>query len=131
MTRTQKCKNIAIITNIVKWLLVYGTALALVIIFLSRGRGGSENKETASKIKTLIYSIGLSLLPLIVISIIVKDKIQPTLWMLNVILSNYLLGNIAMYIIFALWLINEYIILPLNKKYKLKYKIRQEIEYGN
>ena len=101
-----------------------------MIIFLSRRGGGSENKETASKLKTLIYSIGLSLLPLIVISIIVKDKIQPTLWMLNVILSNYLLGNIAMYIVFALWLINEYIILPLNNKYKLKYKIRQEIDYG-
>lgn len=118
-------------TSILKWLLVYGTALVLILIFISRKNPTTPNTENASKIKSLIIAIGISLLPLVTISIIVKDKIQPTLWMINVILSNFLLGNIAMYIVFLLWMINEYILKPINNKFKLKYAIRKEINSGD
>ena len=130
-TKLKSYRNIVILTSILKWLLVYGTALVLILIFISRKNPTTPNTENASKIKSLIIAIGISLLPLVTISIIVKDKIQPTLWMLNVILSNFLLGNIAMYIVFLLWMINEYILKPINNKFKLKYAIRKEINSGD
>ena len=122
--RTVDCKKVAVAMYILNWVLCFGLAIALVIAFLiTKDQAPTEDQETLQqKLGTIIYGIGLSLIPMVVLAIVVKDKIRPTVWMIDIILANYLFGEIAMYIVFAIWLVSEYVVGPVGKHYKWKKK---------
>ena len=128
--RTIKCKRLGILFTALSWVLCFGLAVAFVISFLAmNGNGNGEHSETMKeKFGTIIYGFGLSLIPMLVLSIIVKDKIRPTVWMIDVILANYLFGSWLMYVVFAIWLIDQYVIGPLGKHYRQLYTINKEID---
>lgn len=128
--RTVDCKKVAIAMYVLNWVLCFGLAIALVIAFLvTKDQAPTEDQETLQqKLGTIIYGIGLSLIPMVVLAIIVKDKIRPTVWMIDIILANYLFGEIAMYIVFAIWLVSEYVVGPVGKHYKSLYTINKEID---
>ena len=102
--RTVDCKKVAVAMYVLNWVLCFGLAIALVIAFLiTKDQAPTEDQETLQqKLGTIIYGIGLSLIPMVVLAIVVKDKIRPTVWMIDIILANYLFGEIAMYIVFAI-----------------------------
>lgn len=128
--RTIKCKKLGILFTILSWLLCFGLAVGFVIAFVAmNGSGGGENSATLEeKFGTVIYGFGLSLIPMLVLAIIVKDKIRPTVWMIDIILANYLFGSWMMYIVFAIWVIDQYVIAPLGKHYRQLYTINKEID---
>ncbi len=128
--RTVDCKKVAVAMYILNWVLCFGLAIALVIAFLiTKDQAPTEDQETLQqKLGTIIYGIGLSLIPMVVLAIVVKDKIRPTVWMIDIILANYLFGEIAMYIVFAIWLVSEYVVGPVGKHYKSLYTINKEID---
>lgn len=128
--RTIKCKRLGILFTALSWVLCFGLAVAFVISFLAmNGSGSGEQSETMKeKFGTIIYGFGLSLIPMLVLSIIVKDKIRPTVWMIDVILANYLFGSWLMYVVFAIWLVDQYVIGPLGKHYRQLYTINKEID---
>lgn len=128
--RTIKCKRLGILFTALSWVLCFGLAVAFVISFLAmNGSGNGEQSETMKeKFGTIIYGFGLSLIPMLVLSIIVKDKIRPTVWMIDVILANYLFGSWLMYVVFVIWLIDQYVIGPLGKHYRQLYTINKEID---
>jgi hypothetical protein len=128
--RTVDCKKVALAMYILNWVLCFGLAIALVIAFLiTKDQAPTEDQETLQqKLGTIIYGIGLSLIPMVVLAIIVKDKIRPTVWMIDIILANYLFGEIAMYIVFVIWLVSEYVVGPVGKHYKNLYTINKEID---
>lgn len=128
--RTIKCKRLGILFTVLSWILCFGLAIAFIIAFLAmNGNGNGEQSVTMKeKFGTIIYGFGLSLIPMLVLSIIVKDKIRPTVWMIDVILANYLFGSWLMYVVFAIWLIDQYVIGPLGKHYRQLYTINKEID---
>lgn len=128
--RTVDCKKVAVAMYILNWVLCFGLAIALVIAFLiTKDQAPTEDQATLQeKLGTIIYGIGLSLIPMVVLAIVVKDKIRPTVWMIDIILANYLFGEIAMYIVFAIWLLSEYVVGPVGKHYKNLYTINKEID---
>ena len=128
--RTVDCKKVSVAMYVLNWVLCFGLAIALVIAFLiTKDQAPTEDQETLQqKLGTIIYGIGLSLIPMVVLAIIVKDKIRPTVWMIDIILANYLFGEIAMYIVFAIWLVSEYVVGPVGKHYKSLYTINKEID---
>ena len=128
--RTIKCKRLGILFTILSWLLCFGLAVGFVIAFVAmNGSGGGEDSATMEeKFGTIIYGFGLSLIPMLVLAIIVKDKIRPTVWMIDIILANYLFGSWMMYIVFAIWVIDQYVISPLGKHYRQLYTINKEID---
>ena len=128
--RTIKCKKLGILFTILSWLLCFGLAVGFVIAFVAmNGSGGGEDSATMEeKFGTIIYGFGLSLIPMLVLAIIVKDKIRPTVWMIDIILANYLFGSWMMYIVFAIWVIDQYVIAPLGKHYRQLYTINKEID---
>jgi len=128
--RTIKCKKLGILFTILSWLLCFGLAVGFVIAFLAmNGSGNGEDSATMQeKFGTIIYGFGLSLIPMLVLAIVVKDKVRPTVWMLDVILANYLFGSWMMYITFAIWLVDQYVIGPLGKHYRQLYTINKEID---
>lgn len=128
--RTIKCKKLGILFTILSWLLCFGLAVGFVIAYIvMNGNGNGEDSATMKeKFGTIVYGFGLSLIPMLVLAIIVKDKIRPTVWMLDVILANYLFGSWMMYIVFAIWIVDQYIIGPLGKHYRQLYIINKEID---
>lgn len=128
--RTVDCKKVAVAMYVLNWVLCFGLAIALVIAFLiTKDQAPTEDQETLQqKLGTIIYGIGLSLIPMVVLAIVVKDKIRPTVWMIDIILANYLFGELAMYIVFAIWLLSEYVVGPVGKHYKSLYTINKEID---
>ena len=128
--RTIKCKKLGILFTILSWLLCFGLAVGFIIAFVAmNGSGGGENSATMEeKFGTIIYGFGLSLIPMLVLAIVVKDKIRPTVWMIDIILANYLFGSWMMYIVFAIWVIDQYVIAPLGKHYRQLYTINKEID---
>lgn len=128
--RTIKCKKLGILFTILSWLLCFGLAVGFVIAFVAmNGSGGGEDSATMEeKFGTIIYGFGLSLIPMLVLAIVVKDKIRPTVWMIDIILANYLFGSWMMYIVFAIWVIDQYVIGPLGKHYRQLYTINKEID---
>ena len=128
--RTRDCKKVAIAMYVLNWVLCFGLTIALVVAFLiTKEHAPSEMQETLQeKLGIIIYGIGLSLIPMIVLAILVKDKIRPTVWMIDIILSNYLFGNIAMYCVFGIWLISEYVVGPVGRHFKSLYTINKEID---
>ena len=124
--RTKSCKKLGIFFTVLNWILCFGLTIAFIICFVS----GQEPSDITLKEKfgVVIYGIGLSLIPMIVLAIIVKDKIRPTIWMVNIILANYLFGPTVMYSTFAVWLVSEYVIQPLANRYKLLYTVNKEID---
>lgn len=124
--RTIKCKNLARLFAVISWFLCFGLAIIYVIVFAA----GMDPAEPSIKEKLgiVIYGIGLSLIPMVVLAILVKDKIRPTVWMVDVILANYLFGSVVMYVTFGIWLLDEYVIEPLKRHYKTLYTINKEID---
>ena len=126
--QTKQIRNRTIFFKILEWVLCYGLLLVYIIIFLA-GKDPTEDGLTfEEKFGTVITTLGISLLPMIVLSIIVKDKIRPCVWMINIIASNYLLGNAAMYTTFAIWFIDTYGIANLARLYTHKYIINKELD---
>lgn len=128
--RTIKCKKLGILFTILSWLLCFGLAVGFVIAFVAMNGGGSgeDSATMEEKFGTIIYGFGLSLIPMLVLAIVVKDKIRPTVWMIDIILANYLFGSWMMYIVFAIWVIDQYVIAPLGKHYRQLYTINKEID---
>ena len=124
--RTIKCKRLSVAFSVINWVMCFGLAVGLIIVFAS---GIEPDDETLKeKLGTIIYGIGLSLIPIIVLAILVKDKIRPTVWMIDIILSNYLFGSAIMYVTFAIWLVSEYVVGPLARHYRQLYTINKEID---
>ena len=124
--RTITCKRLGIAFSITNWIMCFGLAIGLIIVFASGIE--PDNETLKEKLGTIIYGIGLSLIPMIVLAILVKDKIRPTVWMIDIILSNYLFGSTMMYVTFAIWLVSEYVIGPLARHYRQLYVINKEID---
>ena len=110
---------------ILDWVLCFGTALAFIITCSSGAQGDESLKE---KLGTIVYGFGAGLIPMVVLAIIVKDKIRPTVWMIDIVLANYLYGSVGMYIVLGVWFIGEYIIMPLSKRFSTLYLVNREID---
>ncbi len=126
--QTIKSRNKAILFKVLEWVLCYGLLAIYIIIFLAGKEPTEDGLTFEEKFGTVITTLGISILPMIVLSIIVKDKIRPCVWMINIIASNYLLGNAAMYITFVIWLTDTYIIANIARKFASQYVINKEID---
>ena len=122
---TKKFKKLDIIFHILSWVLCFGTAAFLVLFKVCGAEEGTPLKET---IGSVVYGWLVSNIPLVALSIIVKDKIRPVCWMVDVIMSNIVFGGIAIYIVFGIWIVDEYVISPLARSFHNKYVINKEID---
>lgn len=123
---TKQYKHKAILFTIFSWVTAFAIAIGLIIYGLSvRWTGNGEMME---KFQTIIGLIGTSLIACIVLAIIVKDKIKPIVWMIDIILSAYLFEDYVMYIVFGIWFIDTYIVNPLARYYRSKHSINKEID---
>ena len=124
-TRKYKLARLLFILN---WALCFGVAITLVSLCLAGVQPDPNGVSMKEKMGTVLYGFGMSLVPVVVLAILVKDKIRPTVWMIDLILANYLYGSMGMYIVVGVWVIGEYIITPLSKRFATLYLVNRELD---
>ena len=130
--RTRTCIRRRWQYQFLSWLLCFGVSLALIVYGFATKWNGGTNSEVAYHIKALLTIAVIALLPMIILSLLVKDKIKPTIRMINIILAAYLVANWFMYIIGVLMLFDTYILSGLIERYKAATIANKEIDkrYG-
>lgn len=125
ITKKYKWARLLIVLN---WIMCFGTAAILICLCAAGVEASSSGISMKEKLGTVIYGFGMSLIPIVVLAILVKDKVRPTVWMLDIILANYLYDSLGMYIVLGVWVIAEYIVLPLSKRFASLYLINREMD---
>lgn len=125
--RTKECIKKRWQYQFLSWFLCFGIAVGLIVYGCATKWSNAET-ETAYHIKSLLIISIMSLLPLIILSFLIKDKMKPTIKMVNIILSAYLVANWFMYIVGVLMLIDTYFISNLIEKYKTATIANKEID---
>ena len=128
--RTKLCKKRTRIFHIVSIVCWVGVALFALISVFSKV-GGSENTGMdilSEAYKTKLISLSITILILILLSILIKEKLRVSIYMLSVIIGTVLYGEVAMYILLAVWALDEYVFFTLYKKYKQLAIINKEID---
>lgn len=123
--QTKKYKSKYIFSSILSWLFCFGTTAFLIIFMLAGKKYGTPMRELVGSV---VYTFIVTNIPLILLALLVKDKIKPVCWMLNVIMANMVFGGAAIYVVFALWCCDNYILAFLKDLYKDKYRINKEID---
>lgn len=126
--RTRICIRRKRLYIFLSWFLCFGVFAGLLIYGFATKWTGGEKPEVAQHIKALLIIGVMSILPTLLLSILVKDKIKPTIRMVNVILSAYLVANWFMYIVAAFMLVDTYIISALVAKYRTAAIANKEID---
>lgn len=123
--KTKKYKKIYKTASFLSWLLCFGLTAFLLIFMLAGKKDGTPLKELLG---SYLYGFLITNIPIVVLSLMIKDKIKPVCWMINVIMSNVIFGGIAIYCVFALWLFDTYVLFNVIDVYKDKYRINKEID---
>lgn len=119
-------RNIFFCIDSLVWIL---TPLILFILAMSHLNGSANILNIFSApIKDILIGFGTTTVLTLAAAIIVKDKIRPALSAMSVILATALYGTTGMFIIFAIELVEEYILHNLYKHYANKYSINKEID---
>lgn len=106
-----------------------GTVLALLIkTIMGMTPNETDIEAEFGRMGTLITSMGVSLGITAALVIVVGHKVRNTIWMGCVILASYLYGNKGMWIVFALWAIDEYILYPLYRRSAQRVATNKEID---
>ena len=129
ITKTyKKRRNIALFIDI---LLFMGTCGFLVVYgFLTKFKMTTD-PETNQIADAVVSVYGVLLISFLIGGIIVffiKNKARNTVWMVNLILSVYLFGTSGMWVILAIWALDEFVVLQLFKHYREKTLINKEID---
>lgn len=124
---TKKCKNARNILGIISWILCFGAAAFFIIFAFASGMIGAGG-GLVTKMGTVLYGFMLSILPLVTIAVIVKNKVKPLVYTADVIVANVMFGTVGLYTMFLVWLLDTYVITPLYNKYKERYAINKEID---
>ena len=125
--RTNECIKKRNMYLVLSWVLCFGTAILLFIYgFATKWTGGGG--EVAEHIRALLVTGILSILPLAIISLLVKDKIKPTVRMINVIFAAYFVGNWFMFIVGAAMLFDTYYLTVKIKSYKTSIIANKELD---
>lgn len=125
---TQVCKQNYILFTILSWLMCFGIAALLIIKTLASRQISPDGLTMEERFGKVLYPLAVSLLITSILAIVVKDRLEPTVWMVNIILSGYLYSMTAVYIVFVVWFIDTYVFKALKAKYKNKFTINKEID---
>lgn len=132
--RTKQCikrRNIFFLLSTLMWV---GTIVTILILCMTKvnatttGDGGEAVSILSDEIKSKIVAFGLSAFVAIILALFVKEKVRTAVYMLSLIIAVILKGEKAMYIVLAIWALDEYVFYALYKSYKAKVTINKEID---
>jgi len=116
-------KNVCFFLSLLSWM---GTLGFLIITALCRSSG--ETNGFTKSLLDLFIPLTITYIMALVLLIFIREKMRNTVWVADIVLSTLYYGKIAMWITIGLYAVDEFILIPLWKNYKLKYKINKEID---
>lgn len=132
--RTKDCKKKWLIFEGLSIFLWIGVALFSVISIFTRLPNKDETSDPAigiilsDSLKGTIVGLGITIIIAILLAFFISNKLRTTVYMVAVMICTILYGEVAMFIIFAIWFLDEYIFKALAVKYKNQYTINKEID---
>lgn len=128
--RTKDVKKRALTFYLISLFMMIGVVAFVVVSTFSK-IGGSDKTGAdilSETLKAQIISLSVTAIICLLLIFIIKDKIRPTLYMLSMIITAILYKEVGMYIVAAIWFIDEYVIHALYKRYKALILINKEID---
>lgn len=125
--RTKHCRNCYIGFSIVSLLLWVGAALFAVISGISIASGNHTGILTP-EFKAKLISLSATVIILLMLTLFMGQKLRMLVWMMSLILGTVAYGDVAMFSLFGVWILDEYVFSTLSKHYKSKLSINKEID---
>lgn len=129
--RTIHCRKMRNIFAIISYCLWLGTIVVLVVMCFSRMDNNAE-KEAMSilseEFKEKLYAFGTTAAIGIIATVFIKEKARTFIYMLSIIISVILQGEIGMYVVLGIYAADEFVIRVLYKYYANKVSINKEID---
>lgn len=129
--RTKHCKKMRNIFGIISYCIWLGTIAAIMIMCFSKVENAVD-KETmqilSNELKEKIYAFAITAAVGIIATIFIKEKARTFMYMLSIILSVILKGEVGMYIVLSIYAVDEFVIRVLYKYYANKVSINKEID---
>lgn len=128
--RAKDLRRKKFIFGLVSTLMWVATGLTFLIIALSKfkAKDSSGVPILSNELKSIITSIGVTAIIGLIVAIIIKDKIRTFIYMASTVLATIIYKDVGMYIVLAIWLVDEYVVHALYKRYARKYEIRKEVD---
>lgn len=128
--RTKDVKKLSFIFWLISTLMTVGVVLFVVISTFTKLSGSDKTGADilSETLKAQIISLSITAIICLFLIFIIKDKVRNTLYMLSLIITAILYKEIGMYIVGAIWLIDEYVIHALFKHYQALITINKEID---
>lgn len=128
--RTKDVKKLSFIFWLISTLMTVGVVFFVLISSFTK-LGGSDKTGAdilSETLKAQIISLSITAIICLLLIFIIKDKVRNTLYMLSIIITAILYKEVGMYIVGAIWLIDEYVIYALFKHYQALITINKEID---
>ena len=128
--RTKDVRKLSIIFLILSCICFLGVAIFSVIAIFSH-IGGSEKQgmEIISEaLKARLVGLSVTVLIVAISAIFIKEKARTTIYMLALIINGILFKENGMYIILAIWGVDEFLFANLHKHYAKLVMINKEID---
>ena len=125
-TKCKKLKNLFFLLSTAMWV---GTVLFVVIMCLSLIETDGESMQILSEeLKEKVIAFGITAAIGLVVALFIKEKARTALYMISLVITVIIKGEVGMYIILAVWGLDEYVFHTLYKSFKNKYIINKEID---
>lgn len=129
--RTKHCKKMRNIFGIISYCMWLGTIVVIMIMCFSKIENAAEKeslKILSDELTEKIYAFGITAAIGIIATIFIKEKARTFMYMLSIILSVILKGEVGMYIVLSIYAADEFVIRTLYKYYSNKVSINKEID---
>ena len=128
--RTKDVRKLSRIFFFISLCCFVGVAIFTVIATFTR-IGGSEKTGVdilSESAKTSLISLSISTIICVILTLFIKEKIRVAVYMIALVINSILFKETGMYIILAIWFIDEYVFTALHKHYKQLTTINKEID---
>lgn len=127
--RTKDCRKLSFIFWLFSTLCWVGVAIFAIVSAFSKVGVSEQGMEILSAaFKAKIISLSITIIIGLILSLLIKEKARVTVYMLALLCITIMYGEVAMYIVLAIWGIDEYVLYALYKRYKALILINKEID---
>lgn len=128
--RTKKVRKLSFIFFWSSVICYFGVGLFALITCLSTvvGHEKSGIDIISESLKTKLVSLSVTMLIGLIIALIIKEKMRIAVYMLSLIVVSLIYKEVGMYIVLAIWAVDEYIFTALHKHYHNLKIINKEID---
>lgn len=125
--KLKKLRNAFFIIDLVTYI---GLTIIMVIAAISKVSGGKETSTQvfSQEVIRVVTSMTTTAIIGILLTIFIKDKARTTLFIINTIIGSIIWGATGMYVVLAIWFVEEYLFHALYKHYQNKVVINKEID---